>query len=833
MYLPFSYKAIAVFAFVIVHCEAFITVDRLKAPLSSMTTTTTTTTTATARTTMSTDVAFNRLQIMYAFIPAMTFSEENETTVLITPATSKTPKDEQGITTSLVEDENEKEETNSPVDDIAWQTYRTIMAEIVIHIRRGKNFNEDNFLKCRTYLLSRERYISSVPGVEVVRVGSSKTQTNLTDCSTLNRSMGDNHDNKIKSALRSSIKNQADFFRQHCNFTSDEFEFVTRTLVKLGDMCAKNQSKNINNKNDNKIDHRLPVTVAWYKLKEMGSIPHENSMSTYMYILSCSHGNIGNNNDESDDDQLATIVDDALLEVVTHHDILYQKNEKTLTIRMKSLLDRGRIDEAEEIVAASFDNSSSSSSSTSKELEEEKIAECYNSNNQIGRLRTYMPLMEYYCKLGDLNSIIRLYRNMQDSAGVHWDVKSYTVLLSSLARFGYFFADNDHQKSDDEEYGPNLFDTLVSDMANNILELTEATFLDLTEAFRIGHRDHLNLMFIKSNDNSNKNNSFDTDVVMDRVEIPAENGTCPITGVKLRLLSIDDTQRQHVHDTLLEMARTSTEVFIDINTERQRNRIEKNAKCNINKEEAATGIVSESKEIKKESYGYQELLKFSKWLDDWQGDVFTTIIDGANVGYYGHNRIHYSSIRKVVEKLESKGERPLVVMPEKYTQSSFQASKFYQKLSEKDLEVIEWLREKKIMYTVPRLVLDDYFWMLASVSNQTNASQRGDLNIPTGDDQGRFPGMRPMLVTNDKMRDHKLDLLEPRGFRRWCSCHIVNYDIASFKNDEWEEDRKISFVPADSFSCEIQVNADKKGKGNVWHFPIEGSSDWLCIWIKR
>jgi len=64
--------------------------------------------------------------------------------------------------------------------------------------------------------------------------------------------------------------------------------------------------------------------------------------------------------------------------------------------------------------------------------------------------------------------------------------------------------------------------------------------------------------------------------------------------------------------------------------------------------------------------------------------------DGANVGYYGHNQIHYSSIRKVVEKLESKGERPLVVMPEKYTQSSFQASKFYQKLTEKDLEVIEW-----------------------------------------------------------------------------------------------------------------------------------------------
>jgi len=623
IYLPFSYKSVAIFAFVIVHCEAFATVDRLKAPLSS--TRTTTTATPTARTIMSTDVTFNREQRIYAFIPAMTSSEENETTILITPTTSKTPKDEQGITTPLVEDENENEETHSPVDDIAWEAYRTIMAEIVMQIRRGKNFNKDNFLKCRTYLLSRERYISSVPDIIKV-VGLSKTQTNLTDCSTPTSSIGDNHDGKKKSALRSSIKNQADCFRQYFNFTSDEFEFITRTLVKLGDMCAKNQSKNNNNENDNKIDHRLPVIVAWYKLKEMGTIPQENSMSTYMYILSCSHGNIDNNNDGSDDDQLATIVDDALLEVVTRHDVLYQINEKTLTIRMKSLVGRGRIDEAEEIFAASFDSSSSSSS---KESEEEKIVECYNSNNQIGRLRTYMPLMEYYCKLGDLNSIIRLYRNMQDSAGVHWDVKSYTVLLSSLARFGYFFADNDHQKSEDEIYGPDLFDTLVSDMANNILELTEATFLDLTEAFRIGHRDHLNLKSINSNDNSNKKNSFDIDVEMDRVEIQTENGTCPTTGVKLRLLSIDDTQRQHVHDTLLEMARTSTEVFIDMNTERQawnieqqprqrksiRNKIDKIVKSNINKEEAATGIVSESKEIKKESYGYQELLRFSKWLE--------------------------------------------------------------------------------------------------------------------------------------------------------------------------------------------------------------------------
>ena len=137
------------------------------------------------------------------------------------------------------------------------------------------------------------------------------------------------------------------------------------------------------------------------------------------------------------------------------------------------------------------------------------------------------------------------------------------------------------------------------------------------------------------------------------------------------------------------------------------------------------------------------------------------------------------------------------------------------------------------MYVVPRLNLDDYFWMLASVSNQTNASHRGDLSIPVGDDQGRFPGMRPMLVTNDQMRDHKLDLLKPREFRRWSSCHIVNYDISAYDKDEWGEARHISFVPADSYSREIQMNLHKNGKDNVWHFPIGDSTDWLCVWIKQ
>lgn len=71
--------------------------------------------------------------------------------------------------------------------------------------------------------------------------------------------------------------------------------------------------------------------------------------------------------------------------------------------------------------------------------------------------------------------------------------------------------------------------------------------------------------------------------------------------------------------------------------------------------------------------------------------AFRRKTDGANVAYYGHSNVHYSSLKKVVEKLESMGERPLVVMPEKYTSKSWACRpNFYQKRTRKDEEVIDW-----------------------------------------------------------------------------------------------------------------------------------------------
>jgi hypothetical protein len=152
------------------------------------------------------------------------------------------------------------------------------------------------------------------------------------------------------------------------------------------------------------------------------------------------------------------------------------------------------------------------------------------------------------------------------------------------------------------------------------------------------------------------------------------------------------------------------------------------------------------------------------------------------------------------------------------------------------LDILDDLTTSGKMYEVPHRCLDDYYWMLSSVSNQTVSRNGMDISVSLNH-EGRWPGTRPLLISNDQMRDHKLELLEPRLFRRWLSSHIVNYEFAPFLNDMWEE-RDIQFVKADSFSREIQGNPSltidgDKSNATAWHFPVEGwgNNDRFCVRI--
>lgn len=124
------------------------------------------------------------------------------------------------------------------------------------------------------------------------------------------------------------------------------------------------------------------------------------------------------------------------------------------------------------------------------------------------------------------------------------------------------------------------------------------------------------------------------------------------------------------------------------------------------------------------------------------------------------------------------------------------------------------------------------YWMLASVSNQTNSTAGVNIHVPKNNDESRFPGLRPICITNDRMRDHRLELLDERSFRRWCCSHIVNYNFTGghIENYYDEDAREITFAAADIFSDEIQCN-ECPGGGNAWHIPVSewDTNDRFCL----
>ena len=208
------------------------------------------------------------------------------------------------------------------------------------------------------------------------------------------------------------------------------------------------------------------------------------------------------------------------------------------------------------------------------------------------------------------------------------------------------------------------------------------------------------------------------------------------------------------------------------------------------------------------------------------------------MAYYGMGKVNFYQLKMMVKALEYMGETPLVILPQKYSQEKFYIRQGYvQKLTSEELDIVKNLTETGQLYIVPQRCLDDYYWMLASVSNQTTSRKGLPLDIHPDNKHGRWPGLRPMLITNDRMRDHKLELLEPRLFRRWYSSHIIKYNFSPFIEDTSEE-RDITFSTADFFSREIQGNPTpevgfENGGGTAWHFPV---SDWdlddrFCIRI--
>ena len=611
------------------------------------------------------------------------------------------------------------------------------------------------------------------------------------------------------AAFRAEVKAQHDRFCEHLGWDEMQKKLAQSILFTVANRCAKEVLG-------------LPVQVIWEKVKEAGVVADKRLLQVLLYVSatsstgslqkSAANGRLLGANSIMDilskvnhdyaasspnrDAPDANGAFDQVDEIALCHDLLFEPTEQTINIRSKLLVSQGKAVEADELLHFY---------ATTAEL----------------RLRTFTPVLLLHLDQGNVSSALRLFKRMQESPMVHLDAASYVNLLSGLSHSGVFHpAAPPIESAKELGYsalsGPKLLDEIVNAMARDISEmpltLAKRLYNALAEGFpgsKLEASGSLAPLKLTSEKAARK------ELIASRVLIDPATGKCPRSGVTLRLIHLTTDEKVKLKETILSLA------------------------------SSASKLTDQVKESPRNRFAREALLSFFQWLDDREGEPFTAIVDAANVAYHLQNfedgRFSFHQIQFVVDALESMGEHPLVVLPQKYTRQSFYVTigagsskgAMRQRPTQEELEIRDSLIESGKVYVVPRGLLDDYCWIVASVSEQTVARFDRDLDVAPGCPKGRWPGTRPVLITNDQMRDHQLEMLMPVLFRRWYSNYIVNYNFMGFFGETCT-DREIGFSPADFFSREIQGNQDPSSKATVWHFPLADSQDeWFCLRIPR
>jgi len=691
-------------------------------------------------------------------------------------------------------DESSSNSEGEYFDEGEFASFKDAVESIISkrNVMRDFRKNEEDLIVVKEHLLDDRRKLPQwgiaefLPPKESGSDNNDNNNNNEGGFTTTKEKEDADADAVVVPYVKQKLRQRSETYLHRTGLTPQQHKLATILLAHLADHCAKKSSPG-------------PLRVAWEKVLEAGCTPLSRTLSTYLYVLGLESSETDDNDDDNDDDKR-----DIVAEVATLHDALYEPTEKTTTLLVKSLVSRGDAAGAESLLSTIADG---------------PLGETL-------RHRTTSPLLQLYCAKGEIGSALRLYHKMRTTSRVKMDAATYADFIAAVAEHGYFGRDSECiVGAEDLGYynrgeevggvggacGAELMDALIAEMAEDVLDIDEASARVLRDGFAKGFEGVTSATTTTTTTNTTTTTMEpaatslldEGTLVAHRVAIDNATARCPATRAALRLITIEDSQRRHVHDTLLVMAREKSIEYTARLAAKGRSTAD-----NAEKAEQATRMLAE----------------FSEWLDARDGEPYTAIVDGANVAYYGWGRVNVHQLMHMVDALEKQGENVLVVFPKKYTWKKFHLRKgVVQVLKDEELEFLEGLEEKGKMYVVPPMCLDDLYWMLASVSNQTKSANGRTIHVPKSNAQGRFPGPRPMVISNDKMRDHKMDLLDERAFRRWCCSHIVNYDFEEFIEDHTEE-RAIHFRAADVFSDEIQGNAVDGGGGRtVWHFPV---SEW-------
>ena len=165
-------------------------------------------------------------------------------------------------------------------------------------------------------------------------------------------------------------------------------------------------------------------------------------------------------------------------------------------------------------------------------------------------------------------------------------------------------------------HGPELFDELVSRMAEDVLEISSASARRLYNAFAVGmtkaeSKDFKPITSLTSVPICNEK-AEENELVVSRVSIDPQSGICPRSRVKLKLIKLDKQQRTHFIESIFRLSKTRFEEF------------NKSREMYVNKDNATKAVKD-----------------FAKWLDTREGDPFTAIVGmlDCQLTHLGHRFI--------------------------------------------------------------------------------------------------------------------------------------------------------------------------------------------------
>ena len=533
----------------------------------------------------------------------------------------------QTMSAEVDDDDNNISPAESYFDEQQFAAYENAIEEIISKpgVKRDFKKKEEDLIVVKAHLLDKKR---KLPQWDVHQYIPTKDAT---------------EPNKY---TKQKLQERYQVYLNHTNLTAQQHKLSQILLAHLADHCAKNSTPQ-------------PLYVAWEKILEAGMAVLSRSLSTYLYVLS-----LDENNERSSNER------DIAAEVAMFHDALYEPTEKTITLLVKSLVSKGDAEGAEELLDSLSDG-------------------------PLGRLRhrTTSPILKLYCENGDIDSALRLYHRMRTTSRVKMDGATYSDFIAAVAQNGCFSNNSNcivgaEDLGYSQSCGPALLNDLLHEMSEDVLDISEESTKILRNGFVSGFSKGVVDIISDSDDIENMTSLCDNNMlVANRVTVNKQTAKCPATGTTLRLIVLEQSQRIHVHDTLLDMAREKSMEYTAKLAAKGRS-----TKDNTEKAEMASQILTE----------------FSQWLDTREGKPYTAIVDGANVAYFGWGRINVHQLMYMVNALENQGEYPLVVFPKKYTWRKFHLRHgMMQVLTDDEFEFLENLQKRDQMYVVPPMCLDD------------------------------------------------------------------------------------------------------------------------------